>query len=54
MAEPAAFLKFVPEGGMTPPRLDPADGIPKVGLVVRWDAATSAWVDDQGEAGASR
>jgi DNA-binding beta-propeller fold protein YncE/mono/diheme cytochrome c family protein len=32
-----------------PALIDPADGIPKVGLIVRWDTATSAWVDDQGQ-----
>ncbi len=40
----------LPAGTTRNPALtDPADGIPKVGLIVRWDAATSAWVDDQGQ-----
>jgi len=32
-----------------PALLDPADGIPKVGLIVQWDPATSQWKDDAGQ-----
>jgi len=32
-----------------PALLDPADGIPKVGLIVKWDPATSQWKDDAGQ-----
>jgi YVTN family beta-propeller protein len=32
-----------------PALIDPPDGLPKVGLIVRWDNATSRWVDDAGQ-----
>jgi YVTN family beta-propeller protein len=32
-----------------PALIDPPDGIPKVGLIVQWDPATSQWKDDAGQ-----
>ena len=32
-----------------PALIDPPSGIPRVGLVVRWNGATSKWVDDAGQ-----
>jgi DNA-binding beta-propeller fold protein YncE/mono/diheme cytochrome c family protein len=32
-----------------PALTDPADGIPKVGLIVKWNPAISQWVDEQGQ-----
>ena len=32
-----------------PALIDPPDGIPKVGLVVKWDQATGRWLDDAGQ-----
>lgn len=29
-----------------PALIDPPDGVPKIGLIVKWDAATGAWRDD--------
>jgi DNA-binding beta-propeller fold protein YncE len=37
----------LPAGIVRNPALtDPADGIPKVGVIVQWDAATASWRDD--------
>ena len=32
-----------------PGLIDPPDGVPKVGLIVKWDPGTSRWIDDAGQ-----
>jgi YVTN family beta-propeller protein len=43
-----AFPPLPPGVQRNPLLTDPLDGVPKVGLIVRWNDATSAWEDDAG------
>jgi YVTN family beta-propeller protein len=46
---PPPYPPLPPGIARNPELTDPADGIPKVGLIVRWDAPTGQWRDDFGQ-----
>ncbi len=46
---PPGYPPMPPGISRNPSLVDPADGIPRVGLIVKWDAPTSAWLDDAGQ-----
>jgi hypothetical protein len=43
---PPPYPSMPPGISRNPALIDPPDGIPKVGLIVRWDSSTNAWRDD--------
>jgi YVTN family beta-propeller protein len=46
---PPPYPPMPPGISRNPALIDPPDGVPKVGLIVKWDAATSQWKDDAGQ-----
>ena len=49
-ASPPPAYPPLPAGIVRNPALvDPPDGIPKVGLIVRWEASTGSWRDEAGQ-----
>ena len=46
---PPPYPPMPPGISRNPALIDPPDGIPKVGLIVKWDPSTAAWRDDAGQ-----